>query len=131
MPEIDFGWAFKLTELEMACMVRQDLVCDILMTVVNNHSHDTSSMKKSDLVDYADGDMDEDVLAEKIEEGVEKFPFLQKWAEHREERIHLVQESGEIVHYLVEECCEEPEWLEPPLDHVPNEVWHMYGVTPS
>lgn len=113
-------------------MVDQCLVCDILMTLVNGHSHDSSSMKKDKLIENADRGLDHDLLQEAVDEVVDMFSFLNEWGEYRDTRIHLDSSTGEIVDYLVEECDETPEWLFPQLgSHVPNETWESHGVNPS
>lgn len=98
------------------------------MTIVNGHSHDSSSMRKRDLVDNADGDLDRDRMEGEVGAVVDTLPFLIEWGHHEEPRIHLVQETGDIVDYLVEECAEEPAWLKPELHHVPPETWDEHDV---
>lgn len=113
-------------------MVDQCLICDILMTLVNGHSHDSSSMKKDNLINQADGGRDQNLVQEAVEEVVDEFPFLDEWGSYRDTRIHLDSSTGEIVDYLVEECDEPPEWLFPPLgSHVPNETWKAHGINPN
>lgn len=109
-------------------MVDDDLEHDILMTIVNNHSHDSSSMLKEDLIDKADGGRDHDSLEEAIDEVIDSMPFLAEWGHHRDERIHLDQSTGEVVDYLVEEHNENPAWLKPELSHVPPDTWNDHGV---
>lgn len=112
-------------------MVEQWVYCDVIMTLVNSHSHDDSSMRMDDLLDNADGGMDRNRLQEAVEQIVEDLDFLTEWGHYRNTRVHLRQETGEVVHYLVEDCGENPNWIEPSLSHVPNDVWDEYGVTPS
>lgn len=100
------------------------------MTLVNGHSHDSSSMKKSQLVRNADRDVDHDELRNAIDEVVSSLSFLDEWGYSREPRIHLEQSSGRIVDYLVEQWCETPEWLQPQLHHVPPDKWREHGVRP-
>ncbi len=85
-------------------------------------------MHKEKLVEYVDGGLDHDTLQERIEEVVEKLDFLAEWGSQRETRIHLDQGTGEIVHYLVENCDENPRWIKPELHHVPPETWEEYGI---
>lgn len=60
---------------------------------------------------------------------IEEFDFLQIWGDHQDPRVHLVQETGGIVDYLVEECGEDPTWLYPPLkSYIQNRVWRRHGV---
>lgn len=109
-------------------MVNDCLICDILMTLVNDHSHDKSSMEKSTLLDNADGDMDRDRLEDAIDSVVSRYSFLSEWGPHREPRIHLDQGTGDIIDVLVEKCDEEPAWIKPELNHIPPSTWEKYDV---
>lgn len=110
-------------------MVDDCLFCDILMTLVSGHSHDKSSMKKSDLLDNADGGLDRDKLETAVDEVVDQCAFLREWGAHRDSRIHLDQSTGKVVDVLVEDCDEHPAWLKPELSHVPRETWLNHDVT--
>jgi len=98
------------------------------MTLVNDHSHDKSSMDKSKLLDNADGDIDRDRLEEVVDDVISRYAFLSEWGSHRDPRIHLDQSTGEIVDVLVSKCDEEPAWLKPELNHIPPDTWEKYGV---
>lgn len=120
------------THISINKMVCQEIICEVLMTLVNGHAHDKSSMKKRDLLDNADCGLDKDVLEQKVEEIIEDFSFLSEWGSHRDTKIHIDQSTGKILEILVERCNEEPEWLFPDLgSHVPNATWEKYGVDPN
>lgn len=87
-------------------------------------------MKKSKLLDNADGDLDRDKLEVAVDEVVERFSFVSEWGSQRRSRIHLEQGTGEVVDVLVDLCDEEAAWLKPELHHVPPETWRDHDVTP-
>lgn len=99
------------------------------MTLVNNHSHDDSSMQKQELIDRTATTKDHDVVEDAIDKLVNELSFLREWGSSNQSRIHLVQKTGEVVDYLVEHCEEDPTWLKPSLNHVPPEKWEEYGVS--
>ena len=102
------------------------------MTIVNGHSHDSSSMHKEDLVRNSDLDLDQDQLEDAVDEVINDFSFLSEWGQHGDTRVHLDASSGEIVNILVGVCDETPEWLYPELgSHVPNSTWRDHGVNPN
>ena len=85
-------------------------------------------MKKSKLLDNADGDMDQDRIEEAVDKVINQYAFLSEWGPHRDTRIHLDQSTGKIVDILVSKCDQEPAWLKPELHHIPPETWENYGV---
>lgn len=87
-------------------------------------------MKRDDLINNANGGLDRNQLEDALDSIIENFHFVIEWGGYRETRIHLHQEDGEIVHYLVNECDQNPRWLKPSLSWVPNDVWLQYDITP-
>ena len=110
----------------------EPLKCDILDTLVRNHSHHDSSMTRSDVVRRVTGKHDADVVRDALNELVEEFDFLSEHGRHRKSRIHLDQSTGEFLDVLAHKCDIDVRWYKSHIgSHTPNEKLMEHGINPN
>ena len=107
--------------------------CDILDTLVRNHSHHSSSSDSEEIEDrVTGGDYDADDVREALEELVEEYGFLYKHGNSQNPKIHLDQSTGEFLDVLAYDCEIDVQWYKSHIgSHTPNEKLKEHGIDPN